>query len=190
MDSGNIHIINFDYIWDQIEHKLIDLLHEYDSISKPDKDMIYLIGNYTLKYILKTITTCSISFDNTPSGLLTPTSTKRYPFVVFFVDYNNINLKKEILEYIQYDDFINILKKLIKDFNKITNNKIIELKLDSYHKSIIMKEETKTEFELEIKNEILKQVYVKNKRDLKTIKKLCKKYTVPLDTLKIRKIFS
>lgn len=187
--SKRINVLSLDYAWDAIEYKIINLLNDYGALESPDKDSYNIIGHYLLRYIIKQITTCSIDFDRTEEGLVTTLSTGRYPFNIFYIDYNSISDNKEILEYIDKKEFIKKLKSMIRDFNKITNNRILEITFPfSDRKNVSLKEETFLDEDLLLKESILFQYKLKPKTPTKTIFKLSKKYSVILDELKIRKI--
>lgn len=187
--AKKINILSLDYIWETIEYEIINLLNDYDALDSVDKDTFHLIGHHLLKYIIRQITTCTVDFDQTEEGLQTFLSTERYPFNIFYIDYDDISSNKEILEYMDKETFVKKLKGMIRDFNKITNNRILELKFPYKNKkNISLGEDTKTEEALKIKKEILLQHKQKKKTPIKTILKLCKKYSIVLDELKIRKI--
>lgn len=184
-----INVLSLDYAWDTIEYKIINLLSDYGALDTVDKDTFYLIGHFLLKYILKEITTCSINFESGTKGLETTLSTSKYPFNIFYIDYSNISDNKEILEYIDKKEFTKKLKSMVRDFNKITNHKIMEIKFpyqDIKNKSL--SEISGSEEDLFLKKSILFQHKSKTKTPMKDILKLCKKYSIVLDELKIRKI--
>src|SRR5690554_6681373 len=97
--AKKINILSLDYIWETIEYEIINLLNDYDALDSVDKDTFHLIGHHLLKYIIRQITTCTVDFDQTEEGLQTFLSTERYPFNIFYIDYDDISSNKEILEY-------------------------------------------------------------------------------------------
>lgn len=189
--AKQIQLISLDESWNNIEHIIIDLLNRFNSLNKIDKDTKYLIGKYLLKYIFQKLTTCSIEFETSMGGLMTYVSSNKYPFVVFYLDESKITTSKEILEYMTLDQYKSILKSLIRDFNKITNNKIIYCNFPYNNiKNIAMEESTNSPNELYLKQEIMKQHKMRKSASFKVARKIANKYSLTLDELKVRKIIS
>jgi hypothetical protein len=189
--AKEIHLISLDECWNKMEHVVINLLNDFNALSKIDKDTEYLIGKFMLKYIVQKMTTCSIEFDNTTDGLVTYISSSVYPFVMFYLDESKITQEKEILEYMSLERYTKMMRKFVRDFNKITNNRIMYCEFP-YNgiKNIALEESTNTPNELYLKLEIMKQHKLKKTSPFKVAVKLADKYSLKLDELKIRKIIS
>jgi len=156
-----------------------------------DRDAKRIIGKILLKYILRMITTCSIEFDNTAQGLFTYLSTARYPFVIFYLDENRITHDKEILEHMSYDEYVILLKELVRDFNQVTNYRIINCEFPhDMLKNISMGQVTKSPSELALKMEILLQHYQRKKLPMKRIQEVASRYSIELNDLQKRKVVS
>lgn len=187
----SIEVLSLDDAWNKMEHKVIDLLCKFNSLENINKDTKYLIGKYLLTFVLQSITTCSIEFENTTEGLITYISSKKYPFKIFYLDESKITNNKEILEYMDMKTFLVMLKSIIKDINIASNNRIILCDFPYTNiKNISFDEYTNTPNELYLKTEIMKQHKLKRRSTIETVFKVCHKYSVKLDELKIRKIIS
>jgi hypothetical protein len=191
MEPNKIYLISIDEIWNTLEYQIIDTLTEYDCLTTINKDSKLLIGNILLQYFLKKITTCSITFENTPSGITTSLNSIKNPFVIFYFDEDLITSEKEILEYIDFDSFIRLLKELIRDCNLILNNRIIFCKFPyKFIKNISLGMATTTPSELTLKVEIMLQFYQQKKLSMNKIQKIASKYDIELSELDKRKIMS
>lgn len=188
-----IQLISIDEVWDTLERQIIDELFKFGCFQakKIDKDGKIIIGQILLKYLLRRITTTSIYFENTLDGIISTLNNYEYPFVIFYIDDSKISHSKEILEIIEYNEFINLLKELIRDFNQVLNFRIISCRFPyTIIKNLNMGEATKTHTELVLKTEIMLQHYQRKKLPMKRIQKVASKYFVELTELQQRKVMS
>ncbi len=191
MEPNKIYLISIDEIWNYLEYKIIDTLEEYDCLTTINKDSKLLIGNVILRHLLKKITPCSITFENTPTGIFTKLNTTQYPFIIFYLDEDLISRDKEILEHIEFEPFVKLFKELIRDFNLILNNRIINCNFPyKFIRNISMGMETSTPSELALKVEIMLQFYQQKKLSLNKIQKIALKYDIELTPTDKRKIMS
>ena len=184
-----IHFLSIDDLWDKKEVEIIDTLYRYGCLDRVDKDFKIIVGSILLKALLRRLTTCSIRFEGGLEGLETSLGHCEYPYVCFYWDKGKINRDKEILEHINYEEFVVMLEEFIRDFNTITNHKILTYEFPYPFKNLTLGEKTKTDTEIDIKLEILKSIQ-KRKNPIKKITKLASKYGITLSNLQKRKIFT
>lgn len=183
-----IQLISLDEAWDKIEKSIVDTLWEYD-IKTIHKDAKILIGRIMIEYILNKITTCNIEFENTVNGIITRLSSKKYPFVIFYIDENKINKNKEILKIIDYVTFLKLLRELVRDLNTITNNRVLWLKFPfDLIKNVSISENGNSPQETYLKSEILHNYAQKKKVPIQRILKTVGKYDMKLSELQKRKV--
>lgn len=188
--SQSIKLINIDECYFKIETQFINELWKYDSLDILDKDAHIILVNLLMDYILNRINNSSLTMDLSTTGYdIQIVEDKNRPYILFYYDKEKINLNKEILEYNSIDSFTPFYEHTIWVCNILSNLRILDLNFPfKLFSSIELNNNSKTEKEETLKQEIVTQYYSKTKLKLNKLKEKYETYGIKLTKLQEMKL--